>query len=285
MIESTIPDEDYTVQTHIEPTGDGDLEYFEQLVHEGRAFTFVRFSDGEIEILRNRKLVIADGVTKFRGKKFSNQFPEFDKKRFDPGSGQGVRRDLLASALFSDQAYFKGIPTCHNNALGDREFMLRLNGGFTQQMTFSDLFLNANFIRSRTSFFPSIAECFDDLLVIGNWRCELKNYLAKARLVQIPDNFFASYQLTLETVLATLLEAPQSALVLSSASSLSNVLGHRLRMIRPDLTFLDIGTVLNDLMGLPLGTRAYHKLINPRTLRERIDAWRYRQHKEYQLKW
>jgi len=278
-------EKDYSVQTHVAPTGSEDFERFEQLVHEGRAFTFVRFSDGEIEILRNRKLVIADGVTKFRGKKFSNQFPEFDQKRFDPRSDQGVRRDLLASALFSDQAYYKGVPACHNNALGDREFMLRLNGGFTLQMTFSDLFLNANFIRSRTSFFPSISECFDDLLVIGNWRCELSDYLAKGRLIQIPDNFFASYQQTLEMVMAALMEAPQSALVLSSASSLSNVLGHRLRLMRPDLTFLDIGTVLNDLMGLPLGTRAYHKLINPSTLRERIAAWRYRQHKEYQLKW
>jgi hypothetical protein len=267
------------------PTGEAALERFEKLARAHTPFTFVRFSDGEIEILRNRKLVIAAGVTEFRGKRFSNQFPEFDQKRFDPRRGQDVRRDLLASALFREDTYYKGIPTRHNNALVDREFMLRLNGGFTIQMTFSDLFLNANFIRSRSNFFPFVTTCYDDLLVVGNWRCELKGYLSKGRLIQIPDNFFASYQQTLETVLAMLQDAPESALVLSSASSLSNVLGYRLRLSRPDLTFLDIGTVLNDLMGLPLGTRAYHKLINPRTLRERVAAWRYRQHKEYQLKW
>ena len=110
-------------------------------------------------------------------------------------------------------------------------------------------------------------------------------YLEKGRLVQIPDDFFSSYQQTLDSALGMLQDAPRSALILSSASSLSNVLGHRLRITRPDLTFLDIGTVLNDLMGLPLGTRAYHKQINCRTLRERFAAWRYRQHREYKLQW
>lgn len=280
-----MPSTDPAGVAHVMPTGDGDLNRFERLVRERSSFTFVRFSDGEIEILRNRKLVIAGGVTEFRGKRFSNQFPEFDQKRFDPRRGQHVRGDLLASAIFCESGYFKGVPTRHNNALGDREFMLRLNGGFTPQMTFSDLFLNSNFLRARASFFPFLVASFEDLLVVGNWRCELKGYLGKGRLVQIPDDFFSAYKQTLDSVMAVLQNAPKSALILSSASSLSNVLGHRLRISRPDLTFLDIGTVLNDLMGLPLGTRAYHKLINPRTLRERLAAWRYRRHREYQLQW
>lgn len=276
---------DSALQSHVIPAGEADLNRFEQLAHERKPFTFVRFSDGEIEILRNRKLMIASGVTEFRGGRFSNSFPDFDQKRFDPRDGQDLRRDLLASAMFNEYSYFKGIPTRHNNALDDREFMLRLNGGFTPQMTFSDLFLNANFLRSRSVFFPFVTTCYEGLVVVGNWRCELKGYLAKGQLIKIPDDLFSSYQETLGAVLGALQDAPQSALVLSSASSLSNVLGHQLRLDRPDLTFLDIGTVLNDLMGLPLGTRAYHKLIDPRTLRERFEVWRYRCHKEYKLKW
>lgn len=270
---------------HVMPTGHGDLDRFERLVLERSPFTFVRFSDGEIEVLRNRKLVINCGVTEFRGKLFSNQFPEFDQKHFDPMRGQDVRSDLLASAIFCDSGYFKGVPTRHNNALCDREFMLRLNGGFTPQMTFSDLLLNSNFLRARERFFPLLAASFEDLLVVGNWRCELKGYLGKGRLVPIPDDLFSKYRQTRDSVQAALEVAPASALILSSASSLSNVLGYRLRISRPDLTFLDIGTVLNDLIGLPLRTRAYHKLIDPRTPRERFAAWRYRWHREYQLQW
>ena len=267
------------------PNGDSDLDRFHRLVLEQSPFTFVRFSDGEMEVIRNRRMSISDGITEFRGKFIKNKFPEFDQKRFDPMRGQDVRGDLLASAMFCESGYFKGVPTRHNDALGDREFMLRLNGGFTPQMTFSDLFLNSNFLRARANFFPFLAASFKDLLVVGNWRCELKGYLGNGRLIQIPDDFFSSYQPTLDFVQAALEAAPDSALILSSASSLSNVLGHRLRISRPDLTFLDIGTVLNDLMGLPLGTRAYHKLIDPGTLRERFAAWRYRMSKEYQLLW
>jgi hypothetical protein len=267
------------------PTGSSDLNKFSQLIREKSPFTFIRFSDGEIEILRNRRLVISGGVTEFRGKKFSNQFPEFDQKRFDPRNGQDVRRDLLTSALFNGSAYFKGIPTRHNHAIGDREFMLRLNGGFSSQMTFSDLFLNENFIRTRSEFFPFAVSCHNDLLVVGNWRCELRGYLSKGSLVKIPDNFFEIYQQTLKNVLDRLEEAPKSALVLCSASSLSNILGYRLHQSRSDLTFLDVGTVLNDLMGLPLTTRAYHKVMNPRTLGEKFAAWQYRLNNEYQLRW
>lgn len=276
---------DSIITLHRKPDGKADLNRFKCLVRERKPFTFVRFSDGEIEVLRNRRLVLAVGLTVFRGRQFSNNFPDFDQKFFDPRRSQDARHDLLASALFRDPFYFKGIPTRHNNALVDREFLLRLNGGFDQRMTFSDLFLNENFVQVRSDFFPFVTESYSDLLVVGNWRCKLNGYLAKGQLLEIPDNFFSTYQQTLGFLMEKLENAPPSALVLSSASSLTNVLGHRLRVSRPDITFLDIGTTLHDLMGLPLGTRAYHKLHNPRSLRERYEAWRYRWHKEYRLEW
>jgi hypothetical protein len=280
-----MPSNDMAGLAHVMPTGDGDLDRFEHLVSERLPFTFVRFSDGEIEILRNRKLVIADGVTEFRGKRFSSCFPEFDHKRFDPKVMNDVRSDLLSSAMFSESGYFKGVPTHHNNAICDREFMLRLNGGFAPQMTFSDLFVNSNYLRARANFFPSLVASFDYVVVVGNWRCQLNGYLDKGRLIQVPDNFFSSYKKTLDTVQAELFDTPKSALILSSASSLSNILGHSLRLNRPDLTFIDVGSVLNDLMGLPLGTRSYHKLFDTRTIRDRVVALHYRLQREYRLKW
>ena len=147
-------------QEYLLPDGKSDLDRFEQFLREQSPFTFVRFSDGEIELLRNRKLSIDSGVTEFRGKRFSNQFPDFDKKYFDPLIDKEIRRDLIESAMYRGAAYFKGIPTRHNNAIIDREFLLRLNGGFTSQMTFSDLFLNSNFTRARSNFFPLLAEYF-----------------------------------------------------------------------------------------------------------------------------
>lgn len=279
------PVENLLTNTHELPVGHIDLDRFEEFIRKKKAFTFVRFSDGEIEILRNRRLVIADGITEFRGKTFRNSFLDFDKKTFCPENGGAIRKDLLASAMYKNNDYYKGIPTAHNNAIDDREFLLRLNGGFTQQMTFSDLFFNSNFMRARLDFFPAILEQFSDFFMVGNWRCRLSGILSKGNLIKIPDNFFSSYKDTLKTVLSKLILAPESALVLSSASSLSNVLGYKLYQHRPDITFLDIGSGLNDLIGLSSGKRAYHKLIHSRKLRERLAAWRYRWNREYQLKW
>jgi hypothetical protein len=273
------------IQPHLLPNGKLDLDRFERFILEKIPFTFVRFSDGEIEILRNRKLSIDNGITEFRGKSFINQFPDFDKKYFDPRFDQQIRRDLVNSAVFRGTNFFKGIPTSHNNAIIDRELLLRLNGGFTNQMTFSDLFLNSNFTRTRSSFFPFLTQSFNYIAVVGNWRCKLNGYLAKGHLIKIADNFFSIYQETLDKVLSELRRTPESALVLSSASSLSNVLGHKLYIERPDLTFLDIGTAFHDFMGLQMGTRAYHKLINTKGFRQRLEAWRYRQKKEYWLRW
>jgi hypothetical protein len=273
------------VSPHILPTVEWHLQRFEIFVKARKPFTFIRFSDGEIEILRNRKLIIADGVTEFRGKIYPNQFPVFDQKRFEPTKNQDLRQDLLESAMFRETAYFKGIPTKHNDALDDREFMLRLNGGFTNQITFADLFLNANFLVSRSEFFPFLTASFDHLFIIGNWRCTLNGYLQKGCLIQIPDDFFSTYKKTLDSVLGRLQCAPESALILSSASSLSNVLGHRLRVSRPDLTFLDIGTSLNDLLGLPLTTRFYYKLMNPKSIREKLSSVLYKMSKEYRMIW
>ena len=267
------------------PRGYDDLERFKKLISTGKPFTFIRFSDGEIEILRNRRLVISSGVTEFRGKTFANNFPKFDEKSFNPKDSQALRADLLASAIYREDSYFKGVPTAHNNAVIDREFMLRLNGGLTSQITFSDLFLNSNFLMARTNFFPFAAEYFSSIFLVGNWRCTLGKYLSRATLLPIPDNLFATYEKTLGDVLLQIRESPKYSLVLSSASSLSNILGHRLRIERPDITFLDIGTALNDIMGLPGKTRAYHKLLDQLTFSEKISAWRYKCNKEYQLKW
>lgn len=267
------------------PQGDRDLERFEVLISKKQPFTFVRFSDGEIEVIRNRKVVIGDNITHFRGRVFRNSFPNFDRKIFDPSNGQNLRRDLMSAATFKDSLFYKGIPTSHNNMLVEREMMLRLNGGADERLTFADLFLNSNYVNARKVFFPMVIEQFSNLFVVGNYRCNLSSELKHGRLVSIPDNFFSDYQNTLHSSIKTLSVAPDFSLVLSSASSLSNILGHKLRMIRPDITFLDVGTAINDLIGLPLSTRAYHRLLDPRGFVSHIQAFCYKYSREYKLRW
>ena len=233
------------------------LEKVTNLIANRKPFTFIRFSDGEIEVLRNRYLEINDGKTKFRGREFDNNFPEFDKKRFDPRKHSHIREDLIGSAMYRRENFIKGIPTSHNDALIDREFLLRLNGGFTEEISFSDLFLNSNYLAYRKEIVPLFSQ-YSSIYVVANYRSKLKENISKGNLVEIPDNFFECYKQVKEHVLGSLQGIEKGALVLSSASSLSNVVGYELSKERNDITFIDVGTSINDLLSLDTNTRQYH---------------------------
>lgn len=242
------------------PNAIDDLEAIIKFLIAKEPFTFIRFSDGEIEILRNRYLEINNGKTSFRGREFNNNFPDFDKKIFNPDIHVRIREDLLASAAYRKEKFIKGIPTSHNDAVVDREFLLRLNGGFTDEMSFSDLFLNSNYSRYREEVVPLFSH-YLSVYVIANYRSNLKGVISSGKLIEIPDNFFDSYEKVKEHLLTSLENIEEGALVLSSASSLSNVIGYELALTRQDITFIDVGTSINDLLSLDVNTRQYH-LIN-----------------------
>ncbi len=239
-------------------------------------FSFVRFSDGEIEVLRNRYLEINNGKTFFRGREFTNTFPVFDTKKFDPNLDQDIRKDLLGSALFRGENFYKGIPTLHNDALKDREFLLRLNGGRDPRMTFSDLFLNSNYKDYRKNLVPLFSE-YNEIYVIANYRAKPINLLSRASHIKIPDNFFSEYRKTLDSIIGQLDKVDDGSLVLSSASSLSNIIAHKL--YGKDITFIDIGTSINDLLSLDNSTREYH---GSKSL---IKSYFYKRSKRYNIKW
>ena len=261
------------------PNAHEHLDNFKSFLEAKSPFSFVRFSDGEIEILRNRYLEIGGGKTVFRGREFKNSFPNFDAKKFDPRIHQNIRKDLLSSALFRDKKFFKGIPTSHNDAIKDKEFLLRLNGGFELNMTFSDLFLNSNYLRYRKEIVP-LFENFENIYVIANYRAKPIGILQKAHHIHIPDNFFATYDDVIKEVYEQIENIPNGSLVLSSASSLSNILGHRLFLKNYSIIFLDIGTSINDLLSLSHNTRAYHS--EEKLFFQKIF---YRHKKGYEIKW
>jgi hypothetical protein len=239
------------------PKGDSHLTQVKNALIEGQPFSFVRFSDGEIEVLKNRYLEIYSGNTVFRGRQFPNQFPTFDNKRFDPRINQSIRADLLNAAMFRNDSFLKGIPTSHNQALVDREFMLRLNGGYSPSITFSDLFINSNYVHYLEEVVPVFGR-YENLYVIGNYRAKLTGIIQHGKLIDVPDNFFSTYESTLEHVMSGLENVESGSLILSSASSLSNIVGHKLFQQRQDVTFLDIGTSINDKLSLKSNTREYH---------------------------
>jgi hypothetical protein len=81
------------------------------------------------------------------------------------------------------------------------------------------------------------------------------------------------------------MNVPKNSLILSSASSLSNIVGYKLNSMRKDLTFFDIGTALHDLVGLNSFIREYQMVLLPNNPKNIYRKIRLRLQKNNKLKW
>ena len=239
----------------MKPSATEDIKNVFQKLKIKQPFCFIRFSDGEVEIIRNRYLKISKGITYFRGKKSKNNFSQIDSKEFDPNINFDIREDLILSSIARMPNYYKGMP--HKRFIKDRDLLVTLHGGLDENITFADLLINSNYKFFREKIIPLICN-YKDVYLIANFRAKPIDILKKSKHIKIPDNFFDNYQQIRDEVIEKLLHIPKGSLILSSASSLTNIVGYRIFQSRKDITFLDVGTSINDLLSLDKITRSYH---------------------------
>ena len=151
--------------------------------------------------------------------------------------------------------YYKGMP--HKRTIKDRDLLVTLHGGLDENITFADLLINSNYKFFREKIVPLICN-YKDVYLIANFRAKPIDILKKSKHIKIPYNFFDNYKQIRDEVIEKLLHIPKCSLILSSASSLSNIIGYRIFKLRKDITFLDVGTSINDLLSLDKITRSYH---------------------------
>ena len=230
-----------------------DLKIFIEKIKYQVPFVFVRFSDGETEILLGNKLSIMPGKTFFRGKHQPNNFPVYDSKNFDPNIHSKIREHLILSAFYKSNNYFKGVPGLHNRMFKERRLLFAMNSFTDHNLTFSDLFVNSNFEKFEQELVPLLLKSKPYLVA---------NYRAVPTFecihVPIPDDFFGDFDRVFNDIFLRLKSIPANSLVISAASSLSNILGFQLNKVRPDLTFIDIGTSLNKHLSLNTKSRLYY---------------------------
>ena len=243
-----------------------DFQSINLLLKLHRPFTFIRFSDGEMEIIHNSKLVIEEGSVEWRGGRNPASYPVFDNKTFLPDRDQDFRAALIQAAAFSANHYFKGIRTQGELGARDKSRMIELNGYKTDGLTFSDLLINQNWRSFLSTTLPLILN-HKDVTFLGNFRARPKLLKASFGHIEIGDDVIPRFQGVMSRVMPNLETLPFASIVVSSASSLTNLAGHALFQIRPDITFIDVGTALNPFIGLEEGRREYHSQILPWSLK------------------
>lgn len=229
-------------------------------------FTYVRFSDGEMDILCDRSILLNEADFFVRGSWSQGKYADFDVKRYVPRENSWLRDQLFTAATLRAENYWKGIRTQHNGCPPETQFMVDLNGGDNMNLTFADLFLNNFYPDFLRRLLPAIKRQ-SGVIVIGNYRMNLKNICPVWRLIPVPDGAFGQAEHVVATIQDALSSVEDGSIILSSASSLTNVIGARVIESGRPLTFLDIGTALHPLTDMGAVSRWYHLEAQPWTSR------------------
>ena len=215
-------------------------------------FAFTRFSDGEMFILKNEVLVLADNhyVTgKIRG---ANRYTKEEHKEFYPEKHQSYRKKLIECYRHDQINYFKGICTATDGHVGKENFdwLIDFHGGDHESLTFSNLLINANYSRFIEELVP-LLEYRNVIYVVNELADTSKLPFNILKEFKIGSNCMINdYDITSKIKNYIKDEGIENAIILCSAASLSNFIIYECFKDNPNNTFLDIGSCLNPLLGL-----------------------------------
>lgn len=232
-----------------------DFRFFLNKLEDWENFTFARFSDGELFMLQNKKVVLAEGLTQVGETLHGCHYSREDHKEFLPGEHEFYRARLEDALRYEAEGYYKGI--CCPCCVGVENYQwMKSRAG--ERISWSNLWMNSNYPLFVEKFLPALADrdvclvCNENADVSGlpfvlvkDWRvgfnCQVNDYGLISEIADwIGDNEIEDH------------------VFLFSAASLSEFLCHQLHEKFPENTYVDVGTALNRHLGLSV-ERGYLK--------------------------
>jgi hypothetical protein len=237
-------------------TQDFKADFFEvmRLIKESQSLALARFADGEANILKNNTIGNKDGWLYKRDKNLV------------------FRRDLRKSLLCTDPGYLYGIScTCCDEV--NHDFLLKNLLTEKKHLTFSNIFVNANFSLFNERFFPTLREAQKRIVLCTGEKAKLRNiqpFLTIADFIPVPGNCVVWWEKNRDFIKG-LLDLKGStyrdAVFLFAAGPLSEILIHELWQVNRSNVYLDIGSTLDKYL-FNRESRVYHRPNNEFSLRE-----------------
>tara|TARA_A100001515_G_scaffold77288_1_gene61381 strand:- start:15004 stop:15798 length:795 start_codon:yes stop_codon:yes gene_type:complete len=222
------------------------------MVEGGENFAFTRFSDGELFIMQNKTVVLAENHYVTGDVRGPNRYTKEEQKEFYPDRHQFYREKLIECYKHNQHNYFKGICTATDGHVGKDNFdwMINFHGGDHPNLTFANLLINANYKRFIEEMLQNFANR-DIIYVVNELADTSKLPFRIMRHFNIGSNCMIDNYDTAEKVKNYIEQKNiQDAIVLCSAASLSNFVIHDCYKENSNNTFLDIGSCLNPLLDL-----------------------------------
>lgn len=234
-----------------------DLDEVLRLIVESNSLALARFADGEASVIKNITVGNKDG---WLYKKDKNLV---------------FRRDLRRSLLCTDKNYLYGLScTCCDKE--NHEFLLNSVRTPLENLTFSNIWVNANFPRFNERFLPALRESKKPIILCSGSKArvaELGRYVQIADFIPIPGNCVVYWEKYREQIRGLLdLKATQhrNAIFLIAAGPLSEILIHEMWQANQQNIYLDIGSTLDPLL-FRRNSRSYHT--TGHTFSQRVCSW------------
>ena len=215
-------------------------------------FAFTRFSDGELFIMQNKIVVLADNHYITGDVRGPNRYTKEEHKEFYPEKHQKYRQKLLECYKHNQDRYYKGICTSVDGHVGRENFewMVDVHGGDHPNLTYANLLINANYRRFVEEMVPLFVD--RDVMYVVNSMADVSNLPFEVKKTfEIGSNCMINdYHVSEDIKNYIQRNNITDHIVLCSAASLSNFIIHDCYKDNNNNTFLDIGSCLNPLLGL-----------------------------------
>ena len=221
-------------------------------------FAFIRFSDGEMFVMQNRKLELSERGTYIDDQLAGPTYTKEDYKLFDPAQHQDFKNKLIQSYQHKQDGYYVGLSCACCVGMQSYKWMKSLRGSDDEHLTWSNLFVNSNYPLFIQNILPELLN--KKIVIICNENADLSN--SKFNIVKdfrISRNAMINNADIYKDISKWIEDNDiKDHVFCFSASSLTNITVYELYQKYANNTYIDIGTTLNPVFGFPL-TRDYLK--------------------------
>ena len=222
------------------------------MLKEGDHFAYTRFSDGETCIMRNEKLVLAQEHVQVGDIMHDFGYSEDDHKEFIPEEHAFVREALIAAFKFQKKNYFVGAGcgncTCHIKT--DIPMLETMRPGDEAHWTSPNLLVNSNYPLFLNQFLP-VFKNKNVVMICSKEATFNKLPFIPVKEFRVGKNCIVNDHHLEENIKEWMKsEGIKDHVFLFSASSLSEILIHKLFDFDDQNTYIDIGTTLHHHLDL-----------------------------------
>jgi hypothetical protein len=247
-------------------------------IENNENFAFLRFSDGELFVLQNKRLELNENHYVIGNYLGVGNYNKEEQKKFIPEDNQKERELLFDSLKHKQKNYFKGICTRPDVDYETFKWQIDIAGGDDEHLTWANLFINGNYEKYLNEIVPMFKTKKIIMVVNESAKIEKLNFNI-IKDFRVGTNCFINNLDIIDKIFNYIEENKISDCVfLISAASLSNLIIHKLYSNFPNNTYIDIGSSLNPIMEMEgwKGSRAYLReywLGQPKNYLKMVCTW------------